>query len=79
MTVVYGCSSVYLHFRVYNRACKPTLFEMVGLFLIIAILYGTTASLYYFSFAIIPHPPPPLTPNATAAHLLLRSFHSHAL
>ena len=75
MTIAYGALSVYAHFRVYNRSCKPTLFEMVVLLLLISLLYGCTCYLFFVCLS-----PPPAPPTATTSHLLLRNFnHGHSL
>jgi len=75
LTIVYACASIYLHFRVYNRSCKPTLLEMLILAILIAVFYISTSYLFYINLAII-YQPPPATGTA-AIHQLLRSFHQH--
>ena len=51
MTLVYFVLATYLHFRLYNNTYKPTLLEMVVLFLMLSFFYGCTAYLYYVNFA----------------------------
>ena len=73
VTIIYCCACIYLHFRVYNKTCKPTLLEMLVLALLVAIFYIATSYLFYINFAIIYQPQP--TVGGTLTHQLLRSFH----
>lgn len=51
MTIVYACATTGLHFRIYNQAFKPTLFEMVALFCLLAVLHISAAYFYYLNFS----------------------------
>lgn len=66
MTIIYGALSVYIHFRVYNRSMKPTLCEMVILFIMLAFLYGCTCFLLYVCLSL---PPPAAQSTSTNTHM----------
>lgn len=75
MTILYACGAIYMHFRVYNRCCKPTLFEMLVLAILIAAFYSANSYFYYVCFSLIFQP----TTTIGATHQLLRSFHQQSL
>lgn len=76
LSIVYACLMIWLHFRVYNNSCKPTLLEMLALFLFVATAYITTAVLFYMKFV----PSQPAVPTtAHSSHALVRSFSSGSL
>jgi hypothetical protein len=51
LTILYACSTSWLHFRLYNQALKPTLLEMVVLFCVVAFLHASAAYFYYLNFS----------------------------
>lgn len=68
MTLVYLGLAVFLHFRIYNNTYKPTLFEMVVLFIMLLFFYGCTAYLYYINFAGLTINQQPTTKTMKSAH-----------
>jgi hypothetical protein len=74
MTILYGCATSWLHFRLYNQALKPTLLEMVALFCMVTFLHACAAYFYYvnFSWFWTHQPTTPATPESH--QLLLRHY-----
>lgn len=74
MTIIYAIAASGLHFRLYNQALKPTLLELVALFLIVAFLHLSSAYFYYINFSSFSKRKPV---NITADHNLVRHFNDY--
>ena len=69
VVISYVVVLVWLHFRVYNNNMKPTLLEMIVLFLLVAVMHISAIVVF---LKLLGHAPPGST--MTATHGLVRRF-----